>query len=340
VKTCLVVGAGFAGAVVARELADSGNRVLLIDQRDHIGGNAFDYVNEHGIRVHKYGPHIFHTSNEHVVRWLSRFTEWVEYKHKVKAMLPSGRLVTLPVNRETRSIVGDDAIIDTFFRPYSEKMWGMPLERIDPDVMNRVKSRDDDNEYYFPEDQYQLMPLEGYTRIFERILDHPNIEVQLQRSYERGMESGFDHCFNSMAIDEFFEYKYGRLPYRSIRFETVTLPVPKVFPVAVVNFTHRLPYTRITEWKHFDPRTISDYTTLTYEQPCSYEDNNFERYYPIKDVTGENRAIYRRYFSDVPRGMTFIGRCGQYVYLDMHQAISSSLSIARRYIAERSFAIA
>ena len=163
----LVVGAGLSGATVARELADSGYNVHVIDRRNHIAGNAYDYINEHGIRVHKYGPHLFHTNNETVFKWLSRFTDWVEYKHKVKALLKDGQYVTLPVNKKTKEIVGKEIVLDIFFRPYTKKMWGVELDDLNPDIINRVPIRDDDNELYFPNDKIQVMPKEGYTKMVE-----------------------------------------------------------------------------------------------------------------------------------------------------------------------------
>jgi UDP-galactopyranose mutase len=333
-KRFLVVGAGFSGAVVARELAEKGHLVDVIECRDHIGGNAYDYTNEIGIRIHKYGPHIFHTSNVKVVDWLSRFTGWLEYKHKVKALLSDGRYVTLPVNRETASIVGINNIVEVFYRPYTKKMWGIDLEELDPTVLARIPVRSDLNEYYFPDDTFQALPDEGYTKMFERILDHPRIHVRLNSKFVRGMEDGYAHTFNSMAIDEYFDYRYERLPYRSIRFHTYTIAMPTVLPVSTVNFTHTAPYTRVTEWKKFPGHGgVPGLTTLTVEEPCDYIENNFERYYPVKDSGGRNAQTYLRYRSATPSNITFIGRCGQYAYLDMHQAVSSALSVARKFLA-------
>lgn len=328
----LVVGAGFSGAVVARELAERGHQITVIDKRAHVAGNAYDHVNEVGIRVHLYGPHLFHTSNQKVVDWLSRFTNWVPYKHKVKAMLTDGQLVTLPVNAETAAIVGADRIVDTFFRPYTEKMWGIPFDDVDGDVLKRVPVRQDLNEYYFPDDTFQALPADGYERLVLNILDHPNIQVELNRAFAPGDEQRFDHTFNAMPIDEYFDFRYGELPYRSIRFHTSTLPVPRVYPVATVNFTHRAPYTRVTEWKNLPGHGEAlGHTTLTVEEPCDYRDNHMERYYPVKDKSGRNRELYKRYEQMVPANMTFIGRCGLYAYLDMHQAVNSALTIAERY---------
>ncbi len=331
-KNILVVGCGFSGAVIAREIAESGCSVTIIDKRSHIGGNAFDYINEYGIRIHKYGPHLFHTNNEKVFNWLSKFTEWIEYSHKVKAMLNDGRLVTLPINQETTSIVGEENLIDTFIRPYSEKMWGMSLEEIDPQIINRIPRRNDDNELYFPNDRFQFMPKDGYENMFKNILNHENIRVLLNISFNNSLAEEFDFIFNSMPIDEYFQYCFGPLPYRSIKFHTNTLPLVKLFPVSVVNFTHSGPFTRIVEWKNIPGHGVTkEYTTLTYEEPCDYKENNDERYYPVKDISGNNRAIYYKYVKLIPKNMQFIGRLGLYAYLDMHQCINNALETAEKF---------
>ena len=332
-KRILVVGAGLSGATIARELADIGYKVHVIDRRNHVAGNAYDYVNEHGIRVHEYGPHLFHTNNERVFIWMSRFTEWVEYRHKVKAQLKDGRYATLPVNRETKDMVGEENVLDVFFRPYTKKMWGVELDQLNPDIINRVPIRDDDNEYYFPDDKIQYMPRNGYTKMVENMLHHHNITLGLNTDFNVNMEKNYDHVFNSMPIDQYFEFKYGKLPYRSIKFETVSLPIPQALPTATVNFTHHGPKTRVTEWKNIPCHGDNKYiTTLTFEEPCDYADNNFERYYPVKDRDGKNRELYERYKNDQPENVTFIGRCGLYAYLDMHQAVNSALAIARKFI--------
>lgn len=330
----LIVGAGFSGAVIARELAEQGDfDVHVIDERPHIGGNAYDYTNEYGIRVHKYGPHIFHTNNKEVVDWLGRFTEWVPYQHKVKAILKDGRYVTLPVNKETKEIVGEENVVDTFIRPYTKKMWGMDIEDLDPSILQRVPIRDDMNELYFPNDEYQFMPKDGYTAMFEKMFDHPAITVSLATTFNKDMEQEYDFIFNAMPIDVYFNQIYGELPYRSIRFHNVTIPMPKTLPVPCVNFTHNGPYTRMTEWKNFPNHGESDeVTTLTFEEPCDYKDNSMQRYYPVKDKDGSNRAIYKMYEKLTPKNMEFVGRCGMYVYIDMHQAVASSLASAKRYL--------
>jgi len=328
----LVVGAGFAGATVARELANDGHRVIVMDERDHIGGNAYDYTNEHGIRIHKYGPHLFHTNNKKVYDWITQYGEWVEYKHKVKAQLSDGQYVTLPVNRETKEIVGESNIIDTFYRPYTKKMWGKELEELDPSITKRIPIRDDNNELYFPNDRYQVLPKYGYTEIFKEILDHKNIVVQLNWSFAKDLEPIHDHVFNSMPIDLYYDYQFGELPYRSIKFHNINLPIVKALPTSVVNFTNDSPYTRITEWKNLPEHGSNDkFTTLTYEEPCDYVVNDHQRYYPVKDINGENQRIYKTYKDIKNPKVTFIGRCGMYVYIDMDQAINSSLAVATKY---------
>lgn len=331
----LVVGAGFSGATIARELAEAGNQITVIDQRSHIGGNAYDYLNEHGIRVHKYGPHLFHTNNEKVYKWLSQFTEFTPYKHKVKAILDDGRYATLPPNLDTKEMVGEDNIVDIFYRPYTKKMWGMEIEDLDPSILKRVKIRDDHNEYYFPNDEFQCIPKNGYTSVFKNILDHKNITVKLNTSFDKSMEHEYDHTFNSMPIDQYFDFCHGELPYRSIKFWHENIPTPKLLPTTTVNFTHDGPYTRMTEWKNIPCHGANDkWTTITYEEPCDYRDNDMERYYPVKDVDGKNRKIYEKYKEMAHDNITFIGRCGMYVYIDMHQAISSALATAREFLED------
>ena len=329
----LVVGAGLSGATIARECAEAGHDVKVIDTRDHVAGNAYDYVNEHGIRVHQYGPHLFHTNNKSVFDYLSKFTKWVDYKHKVKALLEDGRYATLPVNRETKDMVGEENVLDIFFRPYTKKMWGVDLDDLNPEIINRVPIRDDDNELYFPNDEYQAMPEEGYTKMVKNMLHHHNILVYLNTDYSHRMNSEYDHVFNSMPIDSYFSFKHGKLPYRSIRFETVTVPMGSALPVTTVNFTHDGPKTRVTEWQKIPAHGTNKYnTTLTFEEPCDYADNDYERYYPVKDADGKNRELYEKYKNEESENVTFIGRCGLYAYLDMHQAVNSALATARKFL--------
>ena len=325
-QNILVVGAGLSGSVIARELVGVGHQVTIIDQRSHIGGNCYD-ENINGVRVHKYGPHLFHTNNYKVVEWLSQFTEWVEYKHKVKAYYQD-IFLTLPPNRQTQDIL-KDKLVDVIYKPYTLKMWGT-LD-VHGEVINRVKVRDDDNEYYFPNDQYQYLPFNSYTELFNNILIHPSIKVKLNTSYHKDMEPEYDHIFNSMPIDQYYDYSYGELPYRSIKFHN-QFSNDFAMPTPVVNFTDNNIYTRITKWDMFPNHGSGE--VYTKEEPCDYKDNNMERYYPVKDVAGINKVIYNRYNDINNKKVTFIGRCGLYVYLDMDMAVASALAITAKYLKD------
>lgn len=326
-KKFLVVGAGFSGATIARELADSGHQVDVIDKRYHVGGNAFDYTDSYGIRVHMYGPHLFHTKNKTVFEYLSRFTEWLQYEHRVLAMLSDNSLVPFPPNRVTRERVSEEDIIDTFYRPYTRKMWGKPLEEVAPSIINRVPGRTDDEDRYFPTDTYQFMPKDGYKKLFDNMLNHDNINVRLLTRFDKSSEKSYDHVFNSMSIDEYYDYVHGTLDYRSIIFETMNISVPRVYPVTTVNFTHDGDATRVTEWKNIPGHGSNPYnTTITVEFPCNFTENSFERYYPMSDEINKER--YKKYASIKNDRVTFIGRCGKYVYIDMDQAVNSALRIA------------
>ena len=332
-KRILVVGCGLAGSVIARQLAEAGFKIDILDKRDHIAGNCYDYEDQHGIRIHKYGPHIFHTSNQRVVCWLSNFTDWIDYDHKVKAVLQDGSLVPFPPNQETLEWVEKDKLLDVFYRPYSEKMWGERLEAIDPSILSRVPVREDREDSYFPSDTFQKLPKLGYSHLVANILDHKRINVQLNHAFSKSLEDEYFHVFNSMPIDEYYDFKYGELPYRSVKFHMMYHQQRALYPVSVVNFTDAGLYTRATEWKNFPGHgQIDDVTAITLEEPCDYKENNFERFYPVKDSAGTNRARYRLYANLPRRNMTFIGRCGMYVYIDMDQAVSSSLATSKDFL--------
>lgn len=336
-KKYLIVGAGFSGAVLARELAEAGATIDIIDGRNHVAGNAYDFTNDIGIRIHRYGPHLFHTNNKVVYDYLSRFTEWIPYEHSVVA-LRHGKLVPFPPNSKTEQWTGLDrkGLIDAFYRPYTRKMWGVEMEELDPDIVNRVKFQDPHYETrYFPKDKFQALPKDGYTALVEKMLDHENIHVHLGVWFDThfAVEGAYDHVFNSMPIDEYYDFRFGELPYRSIRFHTLDLAVPTLYGKPVVNFTHDGPHTRVTEWKKLPGHGSNKYfTTLTFEEPCDYRDNSMERYYPVKDLKGENRALYEKYKAIPNDRVTFIGRTGLYAYLDMHQAINISLQMAKKII--------
>lgn len=331
----LIVGAGLYGAVLGRALAEGGHDIHILEKRDHYAGNCFDYVNAHGIRVHRYGPHIFHTSSEKVITYIKRFAEWIPYRHRVRAQLETGDYVPLPVNRETLIHVPADRVVDVFYRPYTKKMWGLSIEELDPSILTRVPMTHDAPDDYFPHETFVGFPLGGYTQFVGEILRHKNMSLALKSPFHYGHEEYFDYCLNAMLIDEYFGFQLGRLPYRSLRFHHFDLPAPRMSAWPVINFTHDGPMTRMTEWKNFpDHGTTSDYTSVTFEEPCADHENNYERYYPVKDRAGVNRALYRSYQALTPSRMKFIGRTGLYAYLDMHQAISSALAQAEDFLSQ------
>ena len=330
----LVVGAGFAGATYARELAEAGWRVAVIDRRPHIAGNAFDEVDATGVRVHAYGPHLFHTKSDRVMAWLSRFASFVPYEHRVSAWVPAiGRCVPLPVNRTTVNAVfgrslGTPEEVDAFlarlavpnaapcnaaeylnarigieltdllFRPYSLKMWGLHLEEMAASVVQRIPIRNDDEDRYFPADPYRGLPKNGYTELVRRILDHPAIRVTTGVAFSDDLLRDYKFCFNSMAIDEYFGQALGPLPYRSIRFHHRREPIGySLGETAQVNFTDGGPYTRQDDWSRLPGHVVQpgNAKTVTLEEPCADVDNNMERYYPVKTSDGAPEALYRRY---------------------------------------------
>jgi UDP-galactopyranose mutase len=329
-KNILIVGAGFSGAVLARQLAEKNYNVTVIDVRDHVAGNAYDeYHSTKNVFYHKYGPHIFHTNNGKVFEFLSRFTKWKSYQHQVRAY-HEGKYYELPVNANAKAEFSDDEILDIFFKPYTKKMWGVELEELDPSIKNRVKPRDDYNKLYFPNDDYQFMPEKGYTYLIKNMLDHKNIKIELNRSFPSYYKT-FDFIYNCMPIDEYFNFEYGELPYRSIKFVHKFNEETYVHDDAsVINLTTYDGPTRVTDWSKF-PNSDNTSKMYTEEYPCDYRDNNYERYYPVKDVHGVNREKYLKYKELVNKDkMQFIGRCGQYVYIDMDMAVNSSLQIAEK----------
>lgn len=328
----LVVGAGLTGVAVARTLAEAGIDIDLIDRRSHLAGNAYDFTNELGIRVHKYGPHLFHTNNTRVVEWLSQFTEWTDYQHRVTALLDDGTYVPFPPNQTTKQRVSEDQLVDVFYKPYTEKMWAMPWDEISESVVSRVKIKTNNCDLYFPNDSFQALPKLGYTHLVENAVDHLNIKVQLSTEYSHELLDHYDHCFYSGPIDEFWNERFGKLPYRSLEFTSVNLPITRLFPTSVVNFTHTGPSTRVTEWKNLPGHGSNPYnTTITYETPC--EPATFDDcYYPVPDLKNQNRLLYKKYYNLNVEKVTFIGRCGTYTYINMDQAINQGLQVANKFL--------
>jgi UDP-galactopyranose mutase len=249
----LIVGAGFAGAVYARCLADAGIQAHVIDSRPHLAGNAYDEVGPDGIRVHRYGPHLFHTANQRVISWINQFASWTPFTHRVRAQLPTGKLAPLPINLDTINAVFGTALstsgevdaflsqialqirtpknaaeylgsrigvelTDLFFRPYTKKMWNLDLEELSSSVVKRIPLRMDHSDTYCPDQEVQLLPEKGYADFFARLLDHPLITLSLSTPFDHTMLRDVRHCFASMPIDEFYRFCEGELPYRSLRF--------------------------------------------------------------------------------------------------------------------------
>jgi len=365
----LIVGAGFAGSVLAERLASQhGASVLLMDRRPHVGGNAYDEPNEAGILYHKYGPHIFHTNSNQVVDYLSQFTEWRPYEHRVLAYVRE-QLVPIPINRTTLNALFDvdlktdedaaaylasraepvdeittseDVVIDAvgrelyelFFRGYTRKQWGLDPSELDKQVTSRIPTRTNTDDRYFG-DTFQGMPLEGFTKMFERMLDHPLIEKKLGADFRDIKDQAFelaDHIIYTGPIDEYFDFRFGKLPYRSLKFDHQTLEQEQFQPVAVVNYpSEDVPFTRISEYKHLTGQQ-SPVTTVTYEYPAAEGDP----YYPIPRP--ENQELFKKYeaLADETDNVTFVGRLATYRYYNMDQIVGQALATFRRMDDKRS----
>jgi UDP-galactopyranose mutase len=355
----LVVGAGFAGSVLAERLASQrGDRVLLVDRRPHRGGNAHDRLDAAGILVHQYGPHIFHTNSAAIVEYLSQFTDWRPYEHRVLAQV-DGQLLPIPINLDTinrlygldldgpameaflaarrepvaevrtaedvvLSTVGRD-LYEKFFRGYTTKQWGMDPSQLSKSVTARIPTRTNRDDRYFT-DTFQKMPARGYTAMFERMVDHPNIDVLLSTDYaEIKSEAAWRRTIFTGPIDEFFGHRLGRLPYRSLSFRHVTVEREWHQPVAVVNYPGSEPFTRVTEYKHLTGQRHR-WTSLTYEYPSDQGDP----YYPVPRP--ENEALYKRYemLARRCRDIWFAGRLATYRYYNMDQVVGQALATFAR----------
>lgn len=355
----LIVGAGFAGSVLAERLASERNeRILLIDRRNHIGGNAYDRYDDAGLLIHQYGPHIFHTNSRPVFDYLSRFTAWRPYEHRVLAEV-DGVLLPVPINLDTvNKLYGldmtpeqlqewfaaraetvdevrtsEDVVVsavgrelyEKFFRGYTRKQWGLDPSELDRSVTARVPTRTNRDDRYFT-DEFQFMPKHGYTRMFEKMVSHPNIHVMTQTEF-RDVRNAIPHrrVIYTGPIDEYFDFRFGKLPYRSLRFEHVTLNQSWHQPVGVVNYPQTQDYTRVTEYKHLTgqehPRT-----SLTYEYPSAEGDP----YYPVPKP--ENQQLFKRYERialETP-DVWFVGRLATYRYYNMDQIVGQALATFRR----------
>lgn len=355
----LVVGAGFAGAVLAERLATQLNRtVLLCDKRPHIGGNAYDHYDDAGILVHKYGPHIFHTASSRIFSYLSQFTEWRPYEHRVLAHV-RGKLLPFPINIDSINALyglsltveeaeqffreraepishcrtSEDAVVSKvgrelyqlFFENYTRKQWGLSPAQLDASVAARVPARLNHDDRYFT-DEYQFMPLRGYTRMFERMLDHKNIRIVLNTDYrDIARELRCADVIYTGPIDAYFDHRYGVLPYRSLRFQFETHAREVFQPGAVINYPNEHAYTRITEFKYLTGQKHS-HTSVVYEFPTDEGDP----YYPVPRA--ENAALYARYkaLADATPGVHFVGRLATYRYYNMDQVVGQALATFER----------
>lgn len=352
----LVVGAGFAGAVVASQMARTfGKRVLLVDRREHIGGNAYDHPDAAGILVHKYGPHIFHTNSKDIFEYLSQFTEWRQYEHRVLAAV-DGKLVPVPVNLDTVNSIynlrlnenelehyfdqvaekpekirtSEDVMVsrvgrdlyEKLFRGYTRKQWGLDPSDLDASVCARIPVRLNRDDRYFT-DQFQAMPAAGYTRMFENMLDHPNITLMLNTDYRDVVRKvSFREMVYSGPIDEFFDCRFGKLPYRSLQFRHETLNMEQLQPVAVLNYPNDHGYTRVTEFKHLTGQVHSK-TSVVYEYPCAEGDP----YYPVPRP--DNAALYKKYeeLGAATQNVHFVGRLATYRYYNMDQVVAQAFTL-------------
>lgn len=361
----LIVGAGFAGSVLAERLASvADKKVLIIDQRDHIAGNAYDYYNKDGILIHKYGPHIFHTNAKRVFDYLGQFTAWRPYEHRVLASV-DGQLVPIPINLNTintlyglnldstqveaffeskaekkdKVLTSEDVVVskvgkelyEKFFKYYTRKQWDLDPSELDASVTARVPTRTNKDDRYFT-DTYQAMPLYGYTKMFQKMLSHPNIKIMLNTDYREIIDViPYKFLIYTGPIDSFFNYCYGRLPYRSLEFKFETHDTEVYQPTGTVNYPNEHPYTRITEFKYLTGQK-NPKTSIVYEYPKAEGDP----YYPIPRP--ENAEIYKKY-QQLANAMTntyFTGRLATYKYYNMDQVVAQSLSLFDKIMQQQS----
>ncbi len=358
----LVVGCGFAGSTLARLIAEEGLKVLIIDKRNHVGGNAYDCQDENGVLVHPYGPHIFHTNSHQVWNFLSQFTGWWPYEHRVLAHV-KGKYLPIPINRTTLnelynlsletdeqaeaylakvrlskpsiassedlvlSSVGED-LCNLFFRGYTKKQWGLDLSDLSAGVAARIPTRTNTDDRYFT-DRFQAMPLDGYSKLFEKLLDHPNIQIVLNTDYFAHRSSlVYKHLIYTGPIDRFFDYCYGPLPYRSLRFEHQHFPGVEQFQsVGTVNYPNEYEFTRVTEFKHLTGQTHSG-TSIVKEFPTADGDP----FYPVPRFENEN--LFKQYeaLADRRSDVTFVGRLAQYRYYNMDQVVAAAMAQKKRVI--------
>jgi UDP-galactopyranose mutase len=360
----LIVGAGFAGSVMAERLASqAGKKVLIIDKRDHIGGNAYDYYNNDGILIHKYGPHIFHTNSKEVFEYLGQFTPWRPYEHRVLGSV-DGQLVPIPINLNTinklyglnlnsaevedffaskaekvqRVKTSEDVVVskvgrelyEKFFRGYTRKMWDLDPSDLDASVTARVPTRTNRDDRYFT-DTYQAMPLYGYTHMFQNMLSHRNIKIMLNTDYKEILDIiPHKNLIFTGPVDEYFDYCYGKLPYRSLEFKFETIDKEVFQPTGTINYPNEQLYTRITDFKYLTGQ-VHPKTAIVYEFPKAEGDP----YYPVPRP--ENAELYKKY-QQLATTMTntyFVGRLATYKYYNMDQVVAQSLTLFKKLVQDK-----
>lgn len=357
-----IVGAGFAGIVCAQQMAAAGKSVLVVDKRNHIGGNAYDMLDEHGVLIHPYGPHIFHTNSKRVFEYLSQFTDWRFYEHRVLAEVDT-ELYPIPINRTTinglynlnlqtdeevaaylegvrikkekisnsedvvLNSVGED-LCDKFFRGYTKKQWALDLSELSAGVASRIPTRTDTDDRYFT-DTYQFMPAAGYTAMFKRMLASPKITVQVSTDYKQlTADITWDHMIYTGPIDTYFNCRYGELPYRSLRFEHAHYSQMHQYQsVGTVNYPNNHAYTRITEFKHLTGQPHQG-SSIVKEFPEASGDP----FYPIPRP--ENQALYKKYqeLAESADNVSFVGRLAEYKYFNMDQVVASALALSSKLL--------
>ena len=377
-----VAGAGYAGAVAARALAEKGKKILVLERRDHIGGNAYDCLDEAGGLIHKYGPHIFHTNDKKAFEFLSRFTQWRRYQHRGIANLPRDNPEAVPAGKKTdgrfffpvpfnldslKNAFGEaegkrlgqklldaypahgqvtilelrqnpdpeisaiaDYVYEHVFVHYTMKQWGQTPEEIDPATTARVPVRLSRDDRYF-QDAYQGMPAQGYTKMFERMLDHPNIEVRLNTDARPALKEFQGPIIYTGQVDELFDYQYGPLPYRTLDFQFETLPQDVFQSHGTVNYTVDQDYTRITEFKHLTGQKLPGVTTIVKEYSRAYTGAEGETpYYAI--INPENNALYAKYKAEADKKpqLHLLGRLAEYKYYNMDAIATRALELAER----------